>query len=187
MSIGEGAGFLMLERLADARARGAAVLAVLAGAGHTCDAGHLTAPDPQGQGAARALRAALRAARVEPEQIAFVNAHGTGTPHNDLSEVRAVSAALGSHAARCPLHSVKGSIGHCMGAAGAIEAALTILSLREGWVPPTAGLRQPELEGAVDFVRDSARAVAGEYAVSSSFGFGGNNAALVFGRPEVIR
>jgi len=185
MSIGEGAGFLMLERRADAVARGATVLGILAGAGHTCDAGHLTAPDPQGAGGARAIRAALEAAGIGPTEIAFVSAHGTGTPHNDAAEVHALRAVFGVHAPTCPVHSAKASIGHCMGAAGAIEAALAVLSLTQGLVPPTAGLERPEFEGELDFVRGSPRRVSKPYAISNSFGFGGNNAALVFRRPEV--
>jgi 3-oxoacyl-[acyl-carrier-protein] synthase II len=186
MTLGEGAGMLLLERLADARSRGAEVLAVLAGTGHTCDAHHLTAPDPEGRSAARAMRLALAEASVGPDRLGFVNAHGTGTPHNDAAEVRAITAALGPYAARCPVHSAKASIGHCMGAAGAIEAVIAIESLRERTVPPTAGLEQPEFEHELDFVRGGARRVDAPYGLSTSFGFGGNNGVLVFARPEVL-
>ncbi len=185
MSLGEGAGVLVLERLEDVRRRGGRVLAVVAGCGHSCDAGHLTAPDPRGDGASRAMSAALDMAGVEPVQVAFVSAHGTGTPHNDSAEVRAIRTTLGEHATRCPVHTVKASVGHCMGAAGAVEAVVAILSLIEGLVPPTAGLTDPEFADEADFVRDEARRVTGRYGLSNSFGFGGNNAALLLARPEV--
>jgi 3-oxoacyl-[acyl-carrier-protein] synthase II len=186
MSLGEGAGCLVLERLVDARRRGAEILAVLAGTGHTCDAHHLTAPDPAGQGAARAVRSALIEAGIAPERIAFINAHGTGTPHNDAAEVRALTAALGAHAPRCLVHSAKASIGHCLGAAGAIEAVIAVQSLRDQKVPPTAGLERPEFSGALDFVRGSARRFDGHFGLSTSFGFGGNNAVLVMAHPAVL-
>jgi len=179
MTLGEGAGVLVLERESDAKARGARVLARLAGVGHCCDSGHLTAPDEDGDGASRALRMALRAAALEPEQIGFINAHGTGTPHNDRAEVAALSRALGSYAPRCPVHSVKSSIGHCMGAAGALEAIITALSLSQGWLPATAGLSEPESPGSVDFVMGTGRDVSARFAASNSFGFGGNDACLV--------
>ncbi|MFC1641188.1 beta-ketoacyl-[acyl-carrier-protein] synthase family protein [Myxococcota bacterium] len=184
MTLGEGAGILVLERLEDARARGAKPLGVLAGAGMTADAQHLTAPDALGLGAARAARAALNEAGIGPEQIGFINAHGTATPHNDRAEVVGMRTILGARSLVCPLSTVKGHIGHCLGAAGAIEAVVTLLSLRYGWVPPTAGLEEPEFEGMLDFVRRVPRRVSASYALSNSFGFGGNNASVVFAHPE---
>jgi 3-oxoacyl-[acyl-carrier-protein] synthase II len=183
MTLGEGAGVLVLERLADVRRRGGRVLAVVAGYGHSCDAGHLTAPDPRGDGASRAMSAALKMAGVEPPDVAFVSAHGTGTPHNDSAEIRAICATLGDHARRCPVHTVKASVGHCMGAAGAVEAIAAISSLIEGLVPPTAGLTDPEFADDADLVRDEARRISGRYGLSNSFGFGGNNAALLLAFP----
>jgi 3-oxoacyl-[acyl-carrier-protein] synthase II len=185
MSIGEGAGFLLLERLEDARRRGAHLHAIVAGAGQSCDADHLTAPDPEGRSAARAMQEALRAAGVTPRQLAFVSAHGTGTLHNDAAEVKAIRRVLGEHARAVPVHTVKSSIGHCMGAAGAVEAVFAILSLQHRQVPPTVGLADPEFAGELDFVTRSSRSITGSYALSNSFGFGGNNAALLLARPEV--
>jgi len=167
------------------RRRGGRVLAVVAGYGHSCDASHLTAPDPRGDGACRAMNAALAMAGVDPGEVAFVSAHGTGTPHNDSAEVRAICESLGEHARRCPIHTVKASVGHCMGAAGAVEAVAGISTLIEGFVPPTAGLTDPEFADDADFVRDEARRITGRFGLSNSFGFGGNNAALVLARPEV--
>jgi 3-oxoacyl-[acyl-carrier-protein] synthase II len=185
MSLGEGAGAVVLERLADVRARGGRVLAIVAGFGHSCDAGHLTAPDPGGGMAGRAMRAALEMAGVDAADVAFVSAHGTGTPHNDSAEVRAICRTLGVYARRCPVHTVKASVGHCMGAAGAVEAVAAISSLTEGLVPPTAGLTDPEFADDADFVRDEPRRVTGQFGLSNSFGFGGNNAALLLAHPEV--
>jgi 3-oxoacyl-[acyl-carrier-protein] synthase II len=185
MSLGEGAGVLVLERLEQARRRGAQVLALVAGGGLACDAYHLTAPDPEGRGAARAMRAALRQAGIGPEAVGFINAHGTGTPHNDRAELASVREVFGPHARVCPLSTVKGHIGHCLGAAGAIEAVVTLETLRYGLVPPTAGLTDPELEGEIDFVRGTPRAVVARYGLTNSFGFGGNDASLVLASPEV--
>jgi 3-oxoacyl-[acyl-carrier-protein] synthase II len=186
MSLGEGAGFVVLESPARARARGATVLALVAGYGHSCDANHLTAPDPTGAAAARAMRAALDMARIEPREVGFVNAHGTGTPHNDRAEIAALTRALGAHLPSCPVHSVKASLGHCMGAAGAIETIVTICSLRDQVVPFTPGLERPELPGAADFVMREPRPVRTSHALTNSFGFGGNDAALVIAHPEAL-
>jgi 3-oxoacyl-[acyl-carrier-protein] synthase II len=185
MSLGEGAGVLVLERLEQARRRGAQVLALVAGGGLACDAYHLTAPDPEGRGAARAMRAALGQAGIGPEAVGFINAHGTGTPHNDRAELASVREVFGPHARACPLSTVKGHIGHCLGAAGAIEAVVTLETLRCGLVPPTAGLTDPELEGEIDFVRGTPRPVVARYGLTNSFGFGGNDASLVLASPEV--
>jgi 3-oxoacyl-[acyl-carrier-protein] synthase II len=184
MSLGEGAGFLVLERLSAARRRGARIRAGIVGAGHTCDAGHLTAPDPEGRGAARAMVSAMEAADICPEQVGFVNAHGTGTPHNDAAEVRALRTALGGEASRCPVHSVKACIGHCMGAAGAIEAVVSVMTLVHGRIPHTPGLERPEAPDLC-YVQNESKAVELRYGLTNSFGFGGNNATLVIAHPAV--
>ncbi|MDT3397675.1 beta-ketoacyl-[acyl-carrier-protein] synthase family protein [Streptomyces sp. B1866] len=175
--IGEGGGALVLEREADARARGARVRARLAGYGASADAHHMTAPDPHGAGVLRALRAALADARVTPDEVDHVNAHGTSTPLNDAAEARALRTLLGTKAA---VTSTKGVTGHTLGAAGAIEAALTVLAVERHTVPPTANLVRPDPEVDLDLVTGSARPHRVEVAVSDSFGFGGQNAVLVF-------
>lgn len=184
LSLGEGAGILVLETLAHAKERGARPHALFAGLGHTCDASHLTAPDEEGRGAARAMNLALEQARVRPEEIGFVNAHGTGTLHNDRAEIRAIVAALGSTARRCGVHSVKATIGHCLGAAGALETIVGILSLRHGMVPATRGLVEPEASDQVRFVIGEPMPMKSPFGLSNSFGFGGNNASVLLARPE---
>jgi 3-oxoacyl-[acyl-carrier-protein] synthase II len=180
MSMGEGAGCLVLEPARTALRRDAPIRGYIVGVGLACDAYHLTAPDPEGHGAARALTQALRAARLEPDAVGFVNAHGTGTPLNDAAEVAALQLALGvAHARNCPVHSVKATTGHCMGAAGAIEAIVALQSLTSGLVPATAGLLDSDFEGRVNCVQGGPLSVTAEYAVSTNFGFGGNDAALV--------
>ncbi|WEV24261.1 beta-ketoacyl-[acyl-carrier-protein] synthase family protein [Streptomyces sp. 71268] len=173
---GEGAAVLVLERQRDARARGARRYADVAGFGASSDAHHATAPHPQGAGLERALRAALADAGVAPAEVGHVNAHGTSTPMNDLTEARALRRVLGDGAA---VTSTKGVTGHTLAAAGAIEAAYTALTLRHGTVPPTANVRVLDAAIAVDVVTDAPRTVALDVAVSTSLGFGGHNAALV--------
>jgi 3-oxoacyl-[acyl-carrier-protein] synthase II len=182
--MGEGAGVLVLEDAAKARARGAPVLAVLRGYGATSDAHHLTAPGPRGEGAAQAIRAALADAGACAGDIHCVNAHGTSTPLNDRAETEALKLALGCHAARVPISSLKGSTGHLLGAAGAVEAVAAVLALRARKVAPTVGheLADPELD--LDYVAGMARTLdvpdeRGALAISNSFGFGGHNAVLV--------
>lgn len=180
LSLGEGAGVLVLESLHHALDRGVEPLAELRGAGASCDAYHMTAPDPEGKGAAAAILSALRRARLEPETIDFVNAHGTGTPLNDLSEWHALVAVLGERAHRVPVTSTKSMIGHLLGSAGAIEAVATIQCLREGCVHPTAGSGAVDPETGVDLVVDCGRPTRKDgHALSTSFAFGGANAALV--------
>ncbi|MFG1667009.1 beta-ketoacyl-[acyl-carrier-protein] synthase family protein [Streptomyces sp. Y7] len=174
--IGEGSGMLVLEREADARARGARVRARLAGYGASADAHHMTAPDPEGTGVIQALRTALAAADVMPDEVDHVNAHGTSTPLNDAAEARALRKVLGEGAA---VTSAKGVIGHTLGAAGAIEAALTVLTVERGTIPPTANLQRPDPGIELDVVAGSPRRRGVEVAVSNSFGFGGQNAVLV--------
>jgi 3-oxoacyl-[acyl-carrier-protein] synthase II len=180
MTIGEGAALLVLEREEDARARGARPLAWLLGAGASCDAHHMTAPDPSGQGVTRAIRAALADASVEPGRIDFVNAHGTGTPLNDAAEWAALAEVFGERAGRLPVTSTKGAVGHLLGSAGAIEAVATVLCLRERAVHPTPGGGEIDPQAPVDLVRERPRPIpAGAVALSTNFAFGGSNAALV--------
>jgi 3-oxoacyl-[acyl-carrier-protein] synthase II len=181
--MGEGAGVLVLEEGDAARARGARILGVLRGYGATADAHHVTAPDPTGAGAAAAITRALEDAGVQPQEIVYVNAHGTSTPLNDRAETIALKAALGEYARAVPISSTKSSIGHLLGAAGAVEAIATILALRAGVIPPTLGLEQPDPELDLDYVPDHARPLElapgrRPLAISNSFGFGGHNTVL---------
>lgn len=194
MSFGEGAAVLVLEPLERVLARGAEPLALLAGAGSACDAHHMTAPDPSGAGAAAALEAALRDAGIPAEAVDFVNAHGTGTPLNDIAEWRALERVFGERAARLPIAATKALVGHLLGTAGAIEAVATVLCLAEGEVHPAprAALRpQGDPEAALEEIPGALvlgepvplpEAPAAVTAVSTSLAFGGSNAALVFSR-----
>jgi 3-oxoacyl-[acyl-carrier-protein] synthase II len=180
--MGEGAGILLLEEAEAAAARGATVLAEVRGYGSTSDAFHLTAPEPEGRYAAEAIRLALADAGAEAAQIDYVNAHGTSTPLNDASETTAIKLALGGHAGAVPVSSLKSSIGHLLGAAGAVEAIATVGALRKRTLPPTVGLEQPDPALDLDFVPLTARPFEprGErpLALSNSFGFGGHNVVL---------
>ncbi|AIV33750.1 beta-ketoacyl-[acyl-carrier-protein] synthase family protein [Streptomyces sp. R1] len=178
--IGEGSGMLVLERPADAEARGATVRARLVGHGASADAHHVTAPDPEGAGAQRAMEAALAQAGVSGRDIDHVNAHGTSTPLNDAVEAAVLGRLLGDGAT---VTSTKGVLGHTLGAAGAIEAALTVLSVERSTVPPTANLRRQDPAVDLDVVAGAPREQKVELAMSNSFGFGGQNAVLVFASP----
>ena len=190
LSLGEGAGVLFLETRARAEARGVRPLAELAGAGASCDAHHMTAPHPRGAGAAAAVRRALEDAGLSPAAVDFINAHGTGTPHNDASEWHAIRQVFGDRAPRIPVTSTKGSVGHLLGSSGAIEAVATVQCLAAGEVHPTPGGGSPDEAFDIDLVTGAPRplslpdaaaeAAGGICAVSTSFGFGGANAALVF-------
>jgi 3-oxoacyl-[acyl-carrier-protein] synthase II len=181
MSIGEGAGVLVLEREDDAIARGATILAVLAGAGASCDAHHMTAPDPAGEGISRAVAAALADAGVDAAAIDFVNLHGTGTPANDAAEARMLARIFGERVARLPATSTKAAVGHYLGAAGAIEAVATLLCLEAGLVHPTPGEGTPDPKAPVDLVVGAPRPVPGaRLALSTNLAFGGANAAAIF-------
>lgn len=179
LTIGEGAGCLILERARDAARRGAPCRGHVLSVGLACDAHHLTAPDPDGFGAVRAIERGLSEAGISVRDIGFVNAHGTGTPLNDVAEVTSLERTLGEYAPGCPVHSVKGTTGHCMGAAGAIEAIVALRSLETGLVPPTAGLTDCEFEGRVRCVKDRPLQVEAACAISTSFGFGGSDAVVV--------
>ncbi|MFG2317654.1 beta-ketoacyl-[acyl-carrier-protein] synthase family protein [Streptomyces tendae] len=178
--IGEGSGMLVLERVADAEARGATVRARLVGHGASADAHHVTAPDPEGVGARLAMEAALAQAGVGGRDIDHVNAHGTSTPLNDAAEAAVLRRLLGD---RATVTSAKGVLGHTLGAAGAIEAALTVLSIERSTIPPTANLRRRDPAVDLDVVADAPREQKVELAMSNSFGFGGQNAVLVFASP----
>ncbi|KQV19280.1 MULTISPECIES: beta-ketoacyl synthase [unclassified Kitasatospora] len=177
--LGEGAAVLVLERQQHARARGARIRAQLAGFGSSCDGHHITAPHPEGDGAARALRGALADAGLDPADIGHVNAHGTGTPHGDAAEARALHSVFGSPP---PVTALKGAIGHAIGGAGAIEAVCTVLALEQQLIPPTANLDAPDPACDLDVVTKVPRPHRMAAAVSNSFGFGGQNAVLAFTR-----
>ncbi len=180
MMLGEGGAMLVVESLEHAQARGATPLAEIAGFGMSSDAHHVT--QPSAEGAARAITRALASAAIQPEQMGYVNAHGTGTLVNDATETRALHLAFGAHAPRLVVSSTKSMHGHTLGAAGALESAAAILALREGFVPPTIQYNEPDPECDLDYVPNVARAWDGEYAMSNSFAFGGLNAVLVLRR-----
>ncbi len=181
--IGEGAAVLVLEDLAHATARGAPILAEILGYGATADAYHITLPPPGGIGAVRAARRAIAKAGIAPSDIDHVNAHATSTPEGDKAELAAIRTILGEHAARVPVTANKSMLGHTLGAAGAIEAAITILSLRDGVVPPTINLHDPdEAAEGLDLTPNTAQRHDMRIGLSNSFGFGGQNTALLFRR-----
>ena len=182
--LGEGAAMLVLEPLDAARARGASILGEIIGFGMSSDAFHITQPSPDG--AARAMRAALADAGIEPAQIGYINAHGTATLSNDVAETTAIRKVFGAHADRLALSSTKSMHGHTLGAAGAIEAAATLLALRNGILPPTANFNLPDPACDLDVVPNVARPAAVEFALSNSFAFGGLNAVLAFRRFETL-
>jgi 3-oxoacyl-[acyl-carrier-protein] synthase II len=182
--MGEAAGVIVLEELERAKARGAKIYAELIGYGMSADAAHITEPDPTGQSPARAMRAALADARIDPTEVGYVNAHATSTPLGDAAETKVIKVALGEeHARETPVSSTKGATGHCFGAAGAIEAIFTTLALRDRIVPPTINFEQPDPDCDLDFIPNVAREVPDLHtAVSNSFGFGGHNATIVLRR-----
>lgn len=180
--MGEGAGVLVLEELEFAKARGARILAELAGYGATADANHVTQPAPGGEGGARAMRIALKKAGLLPRELGYINAHGTSTPMNDKFETMAIKSVLGPDAARVPVSSTKSMTGHLLGAAGSFEAGVCVLAIAEGVLPPTINLDTPDPDCDLDYVPNTARKVAIDSALSNSFGFGGHNACLVFRR-----
>jgi len=177
--MGEGAGFLVLEDRDTALARGARIYAELAGFGMTADAYHITAPLEDGAGAAQAIRISLTRAGIAPQEIDYINAHGTSTPLNDRSETLAIKAALGEAARRVKISSTKSQIGHLLGAAGSVEAIATLLSMEHGLIPATQNYETPDPECDLDYTPESTSRSIG-VALSNSFGFGGQNAALVF-------
>jgi 3-oxoacyl-[acyl-carrier-protein] synthase II len=185
LTLGEGAAAIVLEDAAYARDRGARVRARFLGWGSATDAHHPTAPHPEGAGAIAAMQRALAAAGVPPEAVDYVNAHGTGTPQNDATEIRVLRAVLGARAVRVPVSSTKSQIGHCLGAAGALEAVVTVLALEHGLLPPTVGLREPDPVCAdMDLVPSAGRRAELGTAITSSYGFGGHNVTLVLARGD---
>ncbi len=182
--LGEGAGIVILEELEHARARSASIYAEIVGYGASGDAYHMTAPPPDGDGAARAMRMTLRDAGITPEQVEYVNAHGTSTPPNDRTETAAIRSVFGSHAHRVAISSTKSMIGHLLGAAGAVEAAVTALTLHEQIIHPTINQEFPDPDCDLDYVPNVSRKADIKYALSNSFGFGGTNACLLLKRYE---
>jgi len=179
---GEGAGLMVLESLPHARARDARIYGELIGYGMTGDAHHMTAPDPEGDGAARAMLAALRDAGIGPTEVQYINAHGTSTPYNDKFETLAIKRVFGDHARRLAVSSTKSMTGHLLGAAGGIEAIATLLALHHGVLPPTINYETPDPDCDLDYVPNQARKQAIDVAMSNAFGFGGTNATLAFRR-----
>ncbi|KNZ69605.1 3-oxoacyl-(acyl-carrier-protein) synthase 2 [Thermincola ferriacetica] len=182
--MGEGAGVLILESLEHAQKRGAKIYAELSGYGVTCDAYHITAPDPDGIGAARAMELAMREAGVEPEDVQYINAHGTSTPLGDIGETKAIKKVFGEHAYKLAVSSTKSMTGHLLGAAGGIEAAICILAIQKGQVPPTINLENPDPECDLDYVPNKAKEMEVRVALSNSFGFGGHNGTILFNKFE---
>jgi 3-oxoacyl-[acyl-carrier-protein] synthase II len=180
--IGEGAGILILESLEYAERRGARILAELVGYGMSGDAYHITAPEGNGDGAYRVMRAAIRDARLEPHQIDYVNAHGTSTPLGDAIETKAMKRVFGDHAGKLAVSSTKSMTGHLLGGAGGLEAGISVLALRDQSLPPTINQETRDPECDLDYIPNHMRKAAIEHALSNSFGFGGTNAALLFKR-----
>ena len=176
--MGEGAGVVALEELDHARARGARIYAEIVGYGNTADAHHLTAPSPQGEGAARCMRMALRSAGLNPSDISYINAHGTSTPQGDIAETQAIKAVFGAHAKKLAVSSTKGATGHMLGAAGAVEMALCVKAIECNVVPPTINLENADPECDLDCVPNAAREMEVKAIVNNSFGFGGHNASI---------
>jgi len=180
--MGEGAGVVVLEELGHARARGARIYCEVAGYGNTADAYHMTAPSPGGEGAARCMRMALRSAGLRPEEVSYVNAHGTSTPQGDICESQAIKTVFGDHARRLVVNSTKGATGHMLGAAGAVEMIVCAKAIQVGVVPPTLNLDQPDPECDLDYAPHTARELKVEAALNNSFGFGGHNASVIVRR-----
>jgi len=178
--IGEGSGILILEELEMALDRGAKIYGEIVGYGMSCDAHHMTAPVPDGRGATRAIELALKDGDINPEQIDYINAHGTSTAANDVTETKAIKKALGKKAYSVAISSTKSMTGHLLGGSGGIEAVATVLAIAEGKIPPTINLTNPDPECDLDYVPDLSRSAEIEVALSNSFGFGGHNVTLAF-------
>ncbi|MCI5944997.1 MAG: beta-ketoacyl-ACP synthase II, partial [Eubacterium sp.] len=182
--IGEGAGIVILEELEHAKQRGAKIYAELAGYGSTCDAYHITSPAEDGSGAAKAMELAMEEAGVTPEQVDYINAHGTSTHHNDLFETRAIKRAFKEAAGKLKISSTKSMVGHLLGAAGAIEMIVCVKSIEEGYIHPTVGTKETEEECDLDYVIGAAVEQDVNIAISNSLGFGGHNASLLVKKYE---
>ncbi|MBN1574153.1 MAG: beta-ketoacyl-[acyl-carrier-protein] synthase family protein [Deltaproteobacteria bacterium] len=182
LSLGEGAGMMILEPLEDALGRGAKIYGELLGYGITCDSHHMTAPDPKASGAARAMLEAMRDAGIAPDRVDYINAHGTATPANDVAETNGIKAVFKERAYDIPVSSTKSMIGHTLGAAGALEGLASVLAIYHGFIPPTIHLMEPDPECDLDYVTEGARDKSPDIVLSNSFAFGGNNTTVVFGR-----
>jgi 3-oxoacyl-[acyl-carrier-protein] synthase II len=178
--MGEGVGILVLESLEHAISRGARIYGEIVGYGMTCDAYHMTSPVPGGEGAARAISLALKDANITPEQVSYINAHGTSTPANDSTETAAIKKALGQHAYQVAISSTKSMTGHLLGGSGGIEAVATVMAIANDRVPPTINLQNPDPDCDLDYVPNTSREQTVNVALSNSFGFGGHNVTLVF-------
>ena len=176
--MGEGAGVIVLEELEHAKERGAKIYCEIAGYGNTADAYHLTAPSPNGEGAARCMKMALRTGGLNLEDISYINAHGTSTPQGDICETQAIKTVFGDHAKKLAVSSTKGATGHMLGAAGAVEMTACALAIKNGVVPPTINYRTPDPECDLDYVPNTAREMKVNAIVNNSFGFGGHNATI---------
>jgi 3-oxoacyl-[acyl-carrier-protein] synthase II len=182
--IGEGAGALVLEELEAARARGATIYAEVLGYGTTNDAYHMAAPEPEAIGVARMMRSALERAGVEPERVGYINAHGTSTPLGDAAETKAIKDVFGDHAHELAVSSTKSMMGHCFGAAGALEAQMSALAVHHGVLPPTINYEHPDPVCDLDYVPNEAREAQVDVALSNAMGLGGHNACVLVGRVE---
>ncbi len=180
--MGEGAGVITLEELEHAKKRGAPILAELVGYGANSDANHVTAPAPEGEGAARCMKLALDSARMNPDEVGYINAHGTSTPYNDANETKAIKTVFGAHAKKVAVSSTKSMTGHMLGASGGAEAVVSVMALMRGVLPPTINYTTPDPECDLDYIPNQAREIRVDAAMSNSFGFGGTNAVLLFRR-----
>ena len=180
--MGEGSGIVVLEELSFAQARGAKIYGEVTGYGASGDAYHITAPHPEAVGGISAIKMALRDGEIEPEQVGYVNAHGTSTPQNDRLETIAIKGAFGEHAYKLGISSTKSMTGHMLGAAGAVEAVISVMALQKGILPPTVNYENPDPECDLDYIPNTPRKQQVEYAISNSLGFGGHNACLLFKR-----
>lgn len=180
--MGEGSGILVLEELEHALERNAHIYAEISGYGANCDAYHITAPDPSGEGARRCMSLALDDAGIAPEQISYINAHGTSTHLNDAGETKAIKAVFGKAAYKIPVSSTKSMTGHLLGGAGGIEAVFSCLAIHDSFIPATIGLKIPDPECDLDYVPDIGRTASLDYVISNSLGFGGHNASLIFSK-----
>jgi 3-oxoacyl-[acyl-carrier-protein] synthase II len=182
--IGEGAGILVLEELEAARARGATIHAEVVSYGASNDAFHTAQPDPEASGVARMMREAVAAGGIEPEQVGYINAHGTSTPLGDAAETKAIKAAFGDHAYKLAVSSTKSMLGHCLGAAGALEAIACVLAIEHGIIPPTINYEHPDPDCDLDYVPNVARKADLSYALSNGMGLGGHNGCVLLGRVD---
>ena len=178
--MGEGAGILILESLESAQKRGARIYGEIIGYGATCDAYHITSPDPEGDGAKRAIEAAIEEGKINKDEISYINAHGTSTPLNDKFETLAIKGCFGEKAYDIPVSSTKSMTGHLLGAAGAIESVICVKALEEGFIPPTIGYKVPDEDCDLDYVVNEGREAELNYVINNALGFGGHNASLLF-------